>query len=843
MTCKLCVIPETAPRHALVIGNKDYRVGQLTNPLNDARALSETLRNQLQFKVTLVENIARKGEMKDQILAAIKQVPKEGVFLFFYSGHGIELDSKNYLLPTGFELKSQNDLSDEALSLEWLLAEIHDARIRMNVMIILDACRDNPFPNLSRSSRKGLAGITGNPVGTLIFYAAAAGGTADDNPQGKNGLFTASLLQVMQTPGLKLEDVFKETGSLVFAQSGRKQMPTSYGSAYEDFYFLPPKLPVNPSQPIIAPVTPSPNDKRLSLALLPFQALSSDSRYAYLQEGLPNMLESRLNQIPQLDVTPLQASRSQLVALGQNANTLSGPATALRLGQLLAARYVLTGTYQSDRHSLQVNPVLLEIETGKTLYAETINTPLNKIHDLQGPILDRVFQALALKDSGPSPSNQASIHSEASLQAQVEGQQMLEQGQFRPAWQAFAKVVTHDPENIAGYQGLQSATEKLGNFNETHALFRKELSNPQHSPLIWNYQGNLFLLQKDWKQAEQAYHKVLAARPDFVPVYNNLGVHALLSKKDAKTAQSWFEKAIKLNPLDPWAHFNLGKMYYERKQYDPGQAAFMQALELSHGKLLQEIQQSLYGGSIKIYGRAKRLPGGEKIGEVVLEKDKKTPVVLFQIFDALGGFSPEERATIVAQRLKTMLFQLTPQAVRSGELNKEVVILADKQMIITVGARAAAREMLNKPALADKWSQRLLYHLAYEGSNYRTKSAAPEDSPEVQLLHEGDELYAHKRYQEALARYHEAVKLTWRFYPGHLARALIFEELGEYAEAEKNFEFVLDAAPNNLDALSGLANLYLKTAMYEEARKFAKQALAIEPGHSTAKAVLEKLAR
>jgi formylglycine-generating enzyme required for sulfatase activity len=242
-------------RSALIIGNSDYRQGPLNNTLNDAQDIAKTLK-QLGFDVVLLENIATKGDMKQHISHALAKVPRDGVFLFYYAGHGVEVEGINYLIPTHFEMKTQHDLEDDALSMNWALKSMSGAGARINI-VILDACRDNPFAKLTRSASRGLAGIRGVPGGIYILYAADEGQVASDNPQARNGLFTQELLKTMTMPGLKLEDVFKLTGREVFRRSQYQQRPTTYGTLYDDFYFQYATLG-STTNPLQIPARPSP---------------------------------------------------------------------------------------------------------------------------------------------------------------------------------------------------------------------------------------------------------------------------------------------------------------------------------------------------------------------------------------------------------------------------------------------------------------------------------------------------------------------------------------------------------------------------------------------------------
>jgi formylglycine-generating enzyme required for sulfatase activity len=248
------VIPQQTQRHALIIGNLNYRVGPLKNPLNDAQDIGNALRL-LDFQVQTLENTKNRRELQEGIRQALRRVPKDSVLFFYYSGHGLEIKGQNYLIPTDFE-GSEDELEYETVGLSWVLDALRDTRARLNI-VVLDACRNNPYTRSHKSSSRGLAGITGSPVGMQIIYAADAGEVANDNPNQRNGLFTQEFLKALRTPGASVEQIFKVTGYQVSKKSSYKQNPAIYGKAYEDFYFTSPLLSTLPDDPRLLP-TPRP---------------------------------------------------------------------------------------------------------------------------------------------------------------------------------------------------------------------------------------------------------------------------------------------------------------------------------------------------------------------------------------------------------------------------------------------------------------------------------------------------------------------------------------------------------------------------------------------------------
>ena len=243
---------DTAGRHALVIGNSDYEaVGKLANPVNDADAMERSLKS-LGFEVIALKNAGQR-EMERAITKFGRKLRKGGIGIFFYAGHGIQAGGENYMLPVDANPTVEDDLRYEAVALGRLLNQMADAQNGMN-LVILDACRNNPFKRSFRSASKGLAQVTA-PTGTFISYATAPGSVAADGT-GKNGLYTSKLIANMNTPGLSIESVFKRVRSDVQKESNGKQVPWDSSSLVGDFYFVPPDEKPEPAT--VATLTPTP---------------------------------------------------------------------------------------------------------------------------------------------------------------------------------------------------------------------------------------------------------------------------------------------------------------------------------------------------------------------------------------------------------------------------------------------------------------------------------------------------------------------------------------------------------------------------------------------------------
>lgn len=228
-----------ARRHALVIGNSRYRSSPLKNPVNDARAIAVELRA-ADFSIDLVLD-ASIATMRARIEAFGGEIARtKSVGLFYFAGHGVQLSWHNYLLPIDTELTSIDEVPDKTVDLGRILEMVGRANNPANI-IILDACRNNPFGRDFRVERKGLSQIDA-PVSTLLAYATAPGHVAIDG-EGANGLYTAHLLTEMRVPDTRIEDIFKRVRLNVRRESRGLQIPWESTSLEADFYFqLPEQL-------------------------------------------------------------------------------------------------------------------------------------------------------------------------------------------------------------------------------------------------------------------------------------------------------------------------------------------------------------------------------------------------------------------------------------------------------------------------------------------------------------------------------------------------------------------------------------------------------------------------
>jgi hypothetical protein len=231
-----------ANRKALVIGNDSYKsVAKLLNAREDARTMASNLTS-VGYQVTLKLDLSEK-EMKAAMRTFASQVQGGDEVLFFFAGHGVQLGSTNYLLPTDIGGESEAQVRDEAIQLQRILDDMSDRKAKFTLAMI-DACRDNPFKSSGRAiGGRGLAPTTA-ATGQMVIFSAGTGQQALDKlnnaDKNKNGLFTRVFIQEMQKPSQSIDRVVKNVRNQVaeLAKSvGHEQVPAIYDQVLGDFYF------------------------------------------------------------------------------------------------------------------------------------------------------------------------------------------------------------------------------------------------------------------------------------------------------------------------------------------------------------------------------------------------------------------------------------------------------------------------------------------------------------------------------------------------------------------------------------------------------------------------------
>ena len=303
-----------APKVALVIGNGKYKdAPELKNAPNDAKAIGEALKAS-GFEVTMKLDTGR-----EEMLAAIRAYvhtmeQKKHVGLFYFAGHGVQLDWRNYLLPVDAVIDKIEDVAKQSVDIARLMEGLTKAANPMNV-IILDACRENPFGTAKPVAQKGLSQMDA-PTQTILAYATSPGNVASDG-DGVNGLYTENLLREIKVPEAKIEDVFKRVRLGVRRTSKGAQIPWESTSLEEDFWFLPPKN--------LKAATDAEKDKLFEAELATWEKVKAASAPGPLEEYLRRWPSGPFSELAQLQLDTVLAKQGekkvQIVAAAGNPYT------------------------------------------------------------------------------------------------------------------------------------------------------------------------------------------------------------------------------------------------------------------------------------------------------------------------------------------------------------------------------------------------------------------------------------------------------------------------------------------------------------------------------------------
>ncbi len=256
---------QSGERVALVIGNQRYAFAPLDTPEADARAMTDRLRR-AGYEVARHYNL-KQSELYDAVDTFFARHKNAKVIAFFYAGHAVQLNGKNFLVPIGIN-KEDPDILSRMFDLRYLINKLTEARAETK-LVMLDACRDNIFSS-NPNAASGLSELIA-PSGTFVAFSTAPGSTAEDG-DGDNSPYTTALLESLFRPGVKIEEAFKEVRRKVRFLTENAQTPWESTSLVQDFYVVPPGHTMKPSLSLSSenkdakPLSIKPASRSLSVA-------------------------------------------------------------------------------------------------------------------------------------------------------------------------------------------------------------------------------------------------------------------------------------------------------------------------------------------------------------------------------------------------------------------------------------------------------------------------------------------------------------------------------------------------------------------------------------------------
>ena len=576
----------SSERLALVIGNSAYHTAPLRNPVNDAEDMSTVLSG-LGFNVTIKKNVDRRS-LEDAIRQFGRQLRQGGVGLFYFSGHGMQVEGRNYLIPVNSRIESESDVKYEAVDAALILDKMDDAKNQLNIMI-LDACRNNPFTRSFRAGEQGLARMDA-PTGSLIVYSTAPGEVAADGFE-RNGVFTKHLIRHMQTPNMPVEQLLKRVRIDVAAETGQRQIPWESSSLMGDFYFKSSKTPKSIESPLsILAVSPSGTSLRIpdqpSIAVLPFVNLSEDPKQEFLSDGITENIINALSKVP------------QLIVIARNSSfTYKGKAVRVKqVSEELGVRYVLEGSVQRSGDRVRITAQLTDAVTGQSLFAERYIAESTDLFALQDDITMKVLGSVRVKLEGLGGSEwlkyfrgtqgldcflklqeATSYLLRMTIADTKQAQEIAKEGlAMCPEIPAFYRILAFVHLNDYWLDSSKSPQESI---DKATGLLKKALANDHNDAEAHGSLSQIYTIKRDHDKAIFEAERGVTLDPGSSWALYRYGL-ALTFAGRPEEAIPLFEKAIRLNPLGPSAFFHdFGTALQNSSRLDEAVAAYKKAIE------------------------------------------------------------------------------------------------------------------------------------------------------------------------------------------------------------------------------------------------------------------------
>ena len=527
----------TPKKFALVIGNGAYtNSGKLKNPINDADDMADVL-FELGFTVDKVLN-GDLIQMEEAITRYKNQLSEtQNTYgFFYYAGHGVQHKGTNYLIPVDIDIPSGNYLGERSISVQTLLEELTDAGNELNI-IVLDACRDDPF-FLNRGCSRGLAKINTIP-GSIIMYATSSDERAEDGT-GRNGLFTSQLLLNLRLQGLCVRDLFDRTGDDVIRASQGRQYPQVSSS-----YFRPVYLGVMPM-----------NDSEQTT-----QVNHNVHAQIHFDRG------------------------KEYDSYGEEDSAIAEFTEAIRLNPNYAAAYNNRGLLYGIKsnfdqaiadfdQAIKLNPILAEAYNNR-------GNAYNNIGDYSKAIAD-LTQAILLK-----PNDEEGYINR--------GDTYYRKGDYGRAILDLDYAIQLNPRSSGAYNNRGNAYRGKGGYDQAISDFEKAMRLNPNLPEAYNNRGNAYRDKGNYDQAIIDYSRGILMKNPFLPdLYYNRGMtYANIGDNDR--AISDYDVVIQLNPNDARAYNNRGYSYYTKGDYDKAIVDYETALRIDPNYILarNNLEQAL----------------------------------------------------------------------------------------------------------------------------------------------------------------------------------------------------------------------------------------------------------
>ena len=512
------VSPKTKEhRLALLIGNSNYtHGGSLKNSVTDVRAMKRSLEG-LGFTVLKYENCTQKI-MKKAMDTFGEKLKGQDVGLFFYSGHGVQVNGHNYLIPTNAKLHNENDTEYDCVRADRVLAKMESAGTKTSI-VILDACRDNPF---ERSWRKGTKGtglaFMNAPAGSLIAYSTAPGKTALDG-RGKNSPYTYALLQHIKTPNVTVIEMFQGVRSTVMARTGGKQTPWESTSLRRNFYFN--------DQRRIAIEHHKEEGTRTTGKLI-VNTEPEDARVRILN------IKPRFYQGMELDPGEyhIEVSSNGYKTKKTWSRLRAGETKTLQINLEKATNKYLTSIQEEFRDS---SPA----EATKWLDADTLYKQTQALIE-SGKYLEAI--KILNKAIELNPNYAEAYNNRGNAYSYLK--------QYTKSMQNFNKAIELDPGYVWAYNNRGNAYSNLKQYRKAIQDYDKAIElDPNYAEAYLN-RGMIYFYLKQYAKSMQDFNKVIVLNPNYAEAYL-LRAGTYLALQQFSNAIQDSNKCLELEPTKP----------------------------------------------------------------------------------------------------------------------------------------------------------------------------------------------------------------------------------------------------------------------------------------------------
>ena len=783
---KLKTQNQTERRIALVLGNGNYADSPLQNPQNDAKDMARIL-HEFEFEVIFGEDLSQ-NDMKRNIQAFGDRLRNGGVGLFYFAGHGVQVNGTNYLIPIGAAITNIDDVESQSVNVDFVLEQMKKANNRLNI-VILDACRNDPFAkNLHSENRtlkgRGLALMTA-PSGTLIAYATAPGTVASDG-NGENGVYTQELLKFMRKPKLPIEQVFKQVRTSVQTLTHGKQTPWEESSLTGEFYF-------NTSEDNVSDKTDISKPANADFPLPANYYIRKGDELA--DKGRWKEAELAYRQAVILETSNLVWRFRLVKALDENHKYQEYSNEINQISKLtdwydleLEAKLIVALQPQiSWRHVLLGDVFLFSKKyiEAETQYREAIR--INPDHIAYNNLAISLMELKKLPEAETELRKSISLNSGYAFARCNLGAALYYQNRYVEAEKEVKEAIRLDP-----------------NFAQAHGLL-----------------GIIFYSQNMPLDAENELREAIRLDPNLASAHSILG-EVLHVQYNFIKAEAEFREAVRLDPKSPALHVSLGGSLIAKGNMSEAEAEFKEAIKLdfkyapAHDGLARVLYSQSRFAEVEAELRA----------AISLNPDFPDPHDFLGIL-YIGQNRPIDAEAQFREALKLYLNS------SNSQINKGSAI------------RPASPLNTLKAANSHYNLGSALYSQSRLSEAEAEFKAAIELDPKSAIAHNGlgNVLYSQGKLSEAQTSYQEAIRLFPNFAIAHVNLGGAFHGLKKYGEAEIECREALRLFALSAEAHHCLANVLYAQKKLTEAEAEYWEALRINPNFEPARQALKQLFR